>query len=135
MVENVTTMDNSVYMTNEATGGAHYFSSQPDVVEQFEARGWKVTEPPTDTPFLPPAGDGVATNDFILLYHPVVKSTHEFPANAEAIEGALEAGWELMKKNKPDPEPTPEPVPEDSKPKKSAKTQAAKEEKGVTDNG
>jgi hypothetical protein len=52
------------------------------------------------------------------MYHPAVDATHEFPANKEAISGAMESGWVLADttpetddSSEPEPKPEPESTP------------------------
>lgn len=125
-------MTNFVYMTYPETKGAQYVPDDPAAIVFQEARGWKVSTPPEEKPFVPENISLPEYDDFITMYHPGVDAHHEFPANTEAIAGAMDSGWQLMNPSDLDPITAPEPEP---KTKRSVKSQTAKEEKGVTDNG
>jgi hypothetical protein len=89
-------MDNSFWMKHQETGGLREFPNEDGVQAYWEARGWALTDAPEDRPSVPvpvdlPPGD----TTFVAMYHPVVRTTHEFPNNAEAVAGAQEAGWTL----------------------------------------
>lgn len=132
-------MTNFVYMTYPETKGAQYVPDDPAAITFQEARGWKVSTPPEEKPFVPENISLPEYDDFITMYHPGVDAHHEFPANTEAIVGAIDSGWQLMSPADLDPiteSPSGESVKEpEPKTKRSVKPQTAKEEKGVTDNG
>jgi hypothetical protein len=141
MVEDVIAVDDSIYMTNEWTNGAHWFPNEPGVQEHQEARGWVVAKPPEDKPFVPNGLSVPVTTEFIEMYHPGVHARHQYPANTEAIAGAMEAGWVLLKGDDLDPvtsSPAGEKVTEEKEEttKRSAKAKATKtDEKDVNSNG
>lgn len=84
------------YFVHKDTGGTTEVPDDPDVTAWHEARGWKLTEKPEAEPFVPsPGTDGpIQETEWVTLFHPIVKASHEFPNNPEAIAGALEAGWQ-----------------------------------------
>jgi hypothetical protein len=132
MVEDVTETS-MVYMTHDGIDGAHDFADDPSVIEHFEARGWKVTKRPEPKPFVPDGTPIPETVAFVTMYHPGTKATHEFPANPDAIQGAQESGWRLMKDSLPEPESPP--AGEDKAPDKKATKPAKPTVKDGTDNG
>lgn len=86
-----------IYMVNKETKAEHRFPDQEGVVAYFEARGWKVTDPPEDKPFVSQTLDIEPEDKWVTLVHKKTHATHEFPNHPEAIEGAYESGWELPK--------------------------------------
>jgi hypothetical protein len=109
-----------IYLTNEATGGATKVPNEPGVKEWHEARGWVVSEEPTEDIFVPAPGDNSPEHtEWVTLYHPAVDATHEFPNNPAAIEGAIEAGWE---------KPVPPQADEDSPPGETPATETPEPE-------
>jgi hypothetical protein len=86
---------NWIYFTNPETGGTFECPDTEGVRARYEALGWVETERPVETPFVPsPINEDVsADTQWVTLWHPEVKASHEFPNNADAIAGALESGW------------------------------------------
>jgi hypothetical protein len=126
-----------IYVKHAETGGATYIPDEDGVLEWYEGRGWKQTDEPESTPFVPPKGDvPPADDEWVELVHPDVGAIHQFPNNPEALEGAYEAGWQVYKP------PTLEDLEKPEKPAKAAKKSASAEpatdndeSKGVTTSG
>jgi len=91
-----------IYLKHQDHGGTTRVSDEPGVLEWHEAHGWKKTDEPAPTPFVPPKGDlPPADDEWVELTHPATGGVHQFPNNPEALEGAYEVGWELSKPKKP----------------------------------
>lgn len=96
-----------VYMVpafDEESG--HYFPDEEGVITHQEARGWTRADPPEEKPFVPLPDDIPPEQTWVTLWHPVVQTTHDFPNNPAALEGAYEAGWQFPEQKSDDPEET-----------------------------
>src|SRR5882757_366028 len=101
-------MTDMVYMVHGASGGGASFPDEDGVIEWYEAHGWEKADEPKQAVFVPDPGT-TDENPWVTLYHPELKTTHEFPNNFEAISGAGEAGWEIPPEDSPeDPPPASE---------------------------
>lgn len=102
-----------VHLKLKATGGITSVPDEPGVVERYEALGWSVYTPEESAPFHPthaPAGEPVP--EFVELANAETGARHQFPNNAEAIQGAAESGWVPVERLESEHTPkTPEPVP------------------------
>jgi hypothetical protein len=91
-----------IYVKHAETGGATYIPDEDGVLEWYEGRGWKQTDEPESTPFVPPKGDAPPVDDeWVDLTHSDTGATHPFPNNPDALEGAYDAGWKLPEPPKP----------------------------------
>lgn len=123
MVEELSGVD-WVYFEHKDTGGHMSAPDEPGVVEFYTARGWKQVDEPVAAPFVPAKGDAPPDDSgWVQLVHSETGAEHTFPSNPEALEGAIEAGWQF-----PKPPPGPEPEPAPSKPKQKASTPPATDE-------
>jgi hypothetical protein len=114
-----------VYLTHEQSGGAARFPDEPGVVAWHEAHGWVRADEPEPVPFVPPKGTPTAVDGFVQLVHPDLPGvTHEWPDNPEALQGAREAGWDVLQ---PEPEPDSKPA---KKPAKKAAEPADEKDEG-----
>jgi hypothetical protein len=120
------------YMKQSETGAGHWFPDLPGVKDRFGAVGWVEADAPPETPFVSASLDEVAgTGAWIRLWHPEVKTFHDYPNNAAAIEGAYEAGWRI-----PDPEPLEkETEPDSSEAPKKTRKSSASADKAETEEG
>jgi hypothetical protein len=90
-----------IYMVHSDTEAGHWFPNEPGVENHFKARGWKLTDPPEDKPFVSKHGDVTPDEEWVTLVHPELDITHDFPNNLAAIEGAHDAGWLFPEEVKP----------------------------------
>jgi hypothetical protein len=122
---------NWIYFKNKETGGTFEAPDEDGVRARYEALGWVEVDRPEAKPFVPAPGNVEPGTDteWVTLYHPEVKATHDFPNNAEAIAGAQESGWTAVPKKDTKPVQD-DPPAEDTQPKKvtaSAKAKTAEE--------
>lgn len=84
-----------VYMTHPGIEGASQeVNDDPGAIARQEGAGWVITDRPVPGVFVPAKGDQPAADGaFVTLWHPKLKTTHQFPNNPEAIQGAGEVGW------------------------------------------
>jgi hypothetical protein len=109
-----------VYMTHPGIDDAtQEVPDEPGVVERQKGLGWVVADRPAPKPFTPVPGDAPADDGWVDLTHKVTGARHTFPSNAEALEGAIEAGWQIPKPPKPAPKSAPESAPSKSTTKAS----------------
>lgn len=120
-----------VYMKNDEIQAETWVPDEDGVVEWHEARGWAKAEPPEEVPFVPSVPEVPDTEaTWITLRHPKLGNrTHDFPNNPDALQGALDAGWELIPAVEPEPEPEP---PMDTPPEPPAAEQASARAKATT---
>jgi hypothetical protein len=86
-----------LYLKHKETGGTTEVPDEPGVKEWYEARGWSLVKRPEAVPFVPkPGNDPVAPSEWRTLYHPLANAVHDFPNNPEALQGAIEAGWQFL---------------------------------------
>lgn len=123
---------NFVYMKQTELDEGHWFPNEEGVIPHQEARGWVVTDPPEETPFVSAHGDIDPEQEWVTLWHPEIQTTHEFPNNPAALEGAYESGWTSIPKPESE-EPEAAEVSEDSsakkKPAKKATASASADDK------
>jgi hypothetical protein len=115
-----------IFLENKAIGsGPVKFPDEPGVTEFYQARGWVKVDGPKPEPFVPAKSDGAPDDTgWVQLVHSQTGATHDFPSNAEAIEGAAEAGWDIP----PSPEPETDQPPAPSKTKTKASMPPATDE-------
>jgi hypothetical protein len=129
MVEGVNGMTEWLYMTPPGGGDPHKFPAGDGVQAFWEARGYTVTDEPEEQPFVPPKVVQATPEDeaWVILYHPGIGASHEFPNHPDAIRGAYEAGWQGSPP-KASPDPADEPPA-----KKAASKKASTEPAAATD--
>ncbi len=93
------------------------FPNDPVVIGHHEARGWELTEPPADVPFVQRPNDASAGEPWVFLVHEGIAGAARFPNDPAALQGAYDAGWAH-----PEPDPKDQP---DEKPAKSTKRASA----------